>query len=340
MDDDGKGDLVRLIQYRDLHGQRRVGIVNGASIQVLGEVDTMRELGLLAIERHTGLERLAQLLNTDRSEDYAAILAEGRILAPLDHPDPAHCRVSGAGTTHLGSATTRDKMHRRIEGDELDKTDTQLMIEWGIAGGRPAPGTVGVQPEWFYKGDGHCIVAPGQPLPRPDFALDGGEEPEIVGLYLIDDAGCPRRLGFAIGNEFSDHVMERRNYLYQGHSKLRHCAFGPELLVGLPPAHLVGMTRIRRRGRVIWEQEFLTGPDNMCHSIENLEYHTFKYAHLLHAGDVHAHFMGAANLSFAYSVRTEDGDSIEISIPDFGAPLVNGIQHVQSNLRPGGVRQL
>jgi hypothetical protein len=24
-------------------------------------------------------------------------------------------------------------------------------------------------------------------LPRPDFALDGGEEPEIVGLYLIDD---------------------------------------------------------------------------------------------------------------------------------------------------------
>ncbi|MFX4377466.1 FAH family protein, partial [Acinetobacter baumannii] len=80
----------------------RVGIVNGASIQVLGEVDTMRELGLLAIERHTGLERLAQVLKTDRSEDYAAILAEGRILAPLDHPDPAHCRVSGAGTTHLG----------------------------------------------------------------------------------------------------------------------------------------------------------------------------------------------------------------------------------------------
>ncbi|WP_413457758.1 AraD1 family protein [Herbaspirillum huttiense] len=331
---------MRLIQYRDLHDQRRVGIVNGASVQVLGEVGTMRELGLLAIERHTGLERLAQLLNTDQCEDYAAILAEGRILAPLDHPDPAHCRVSGAGTTHLGSATTRDKMHRRIEGDELDKTDTQLMIEWGIAGGRPAPGTVGVQPEWFYKGDGHCIVAPGQPLPRPDFALDGGEEPEIVGLYLIDDALCPRRLGFAIGNEFSDHVMERRNYLYQGHSKLRHCAFGPELLVGLPPAHLVGMTRIRRRGRVIWEQEFLTGPDNMCHSIENLEYHTFKYAHLLQAGDVHAHFMGAANLSFAYSVRTEDGDSIEISIPDFGAPLVNGIEHVQSTLRPGGIRQL
>ncbi|BEV17188.1 FAH family protein [Herbaspirillum sp. DW155] len=331
---------MRLIQYRDHHGERRVGIVDGPCIQVLGEVATMRELALLAIQRGTGLERLAQLLNSGQSEDYAALLSEGRILAPLDHPDPAHCRVSGAGTTHLGSATTRDKMHRRIEGDELDKTDTQLMIEWGIAGGRPAPGTVGVQPEWFYKGDGSCIVAPGQPLPRPDFATDGGEEPEIVGLYLIDDEGCPRRLGFAIGNEFSDHVMERRNYLYQGHSKLRHCSFGPELLVGLPPAHLVGMTRIRRRGRVIWEQEFLTGPDNMCHAIENLEYHTFKYAHLLHPGDVHVYYMGAANLSFAYSVRTEDGDSFEISIPEFGAPLVNGIAHVQSHFRPGGVKQL
>ncbi|ONN68608.1 AraD1 family protein [Herbaspirillum sp. VT-16-41] len=331
---------MRLIQYRDRKGERRVGIVNGSHIQALDQVATMRELALLALQRSTGLERQAQLLNTDQSEDYAAILAEARILAPLDHPDPAHCRVSGAGTTHLGSATTRDKMHRRLEGDELDKTDTQLMIEWGIAGGRPAPGQVGVQPEWFYKGDGSSVVAPGQPLPRPDFALDGGEEPEIVGLYLIDDQGCPRRLGFAIGNEFSDHVMERRNYLYQGHSKLRHCSFGPELLVGLPPAHLVGMTRIRRKGRVIWEQEFLTGQDNMCHSIENLEYHYFKYSHLLHAGDVHVHFMGAANLSFAYSLRTEDGDSIEISIPDFGAPLVNGIAHVTSTFRAGGVKPL
>ncbi|MFS2116015.1 FAH family protein, partial [Herbaspirillum frisingense] len=153
---------MRLIQYRDRKGERRVGIVNGSHIQALDQVATMRELALLALQRSTGLERQAQLLNTDQSEDYAAILAEARILAPLDHPDPAHCRVSGSGTTHLGSATTRDKMHRRLEGDELDKTDTQLMIEWGIAGGRPAPGQVGVQPEWFYKGDGSSVVAPGQ----------------------------------------------------------------------------------------------------------------------------------------------------------------------------------
>ncbi|MFJ3059090.1 AraD1 family protein [Herbaspirillum sp. NPDC087042] len=331
---------MRLIQYRDDSGARHVGIVNGTSVQRLAQVTSMRELALLALRNGSGLERQAQLLNTGTGEDYAAILADERILAPLDHEDAAHCLVSGAGITHLGSASTRDKMHRRLDSDEMDKTDTQVMLEWGIAEGRPASGQAGVQPEWFYKGDGSVIVAPGQPLPCPDFALDGGEEPEIVGLYVIDDEGCPRRLGFAIGNEFSDHVMERRNYLYQGHSKLRHCSFGPELLVGMPPAHLVGMTRIRRNGRVIWEQEFLTGQDNMCHAIENLEYHHFKYAQFLRPGDVHAHFMGAANLSFAYSVRTQPGDSFEISIPDFGAPLVNGIASAASAFRPGGVKPL
>ena len=35
-----------------------------------------------------------------------------------------------------------------------------------------------------------------------------------------------------LSNEFSDHVMERQNYLYLAHSKLRSCSFGPELLVG------------------------------------------------------------------------------------------------------------
>ena len=91
-------------------------------------------------------------------------------------------------------------------------------------------------PEWFYKGDGSIVAAPGQPLAMPAFALDGGEEAEIAVLYLIDDAGRPRRIGYALGNEFADHVLERQNYLYLAHSKLRPCAFGPELLLGDLPA--------------------------------------------------------------------------------------------------------
>ena len=48
-----------------------------------------------------------------------------------------------------------------------------------------------MQPEWFYKGDGRCVVPPGQPLELPAYALDGGEEVEVVGLYVVADDGEP-----------------------------------------------------------------------------------------------------------------------------------------------------
>ncbi len=83
-------------------------------------------------------------------------------------------------------------------------------------------GQIGAQPEWFFiKGDGSIVVRPGAELPLPPFAEDDGEEPKIAGLYVIGEDLKPYRIGFALGNEYSDHVMERRNYLYLAHSKLR-----------------------------------------------------------------------------------------------------------------------
>ena len=128
------------------------------------------------------------------------------------------------------------------------------MFKLGLEGGKPAKGETGAQPEWFYKGDGSTIVAPEGDLPSPAFALDGGEEPEIVGVYLIDDRGAPVRIGFALGNEFSDHVTERRNYLWLAHSKLRPSSLGPELLIGDLPGDVQGLSRIRRGKEVIWEK--------------------------------------------------------------------------------------
>ncbi|WP_050464925.1 AraD1 family protein [Herbaspirillum autotrophicum] len=331
---------MRLIQFENRQGVRKVGIVNGAAINVVADVSTMRELALLAIRQNNSLERQAQLLRGEEQDVYADILKENRILAPLDHADPAHCLVSGTGLTHLGSASTRDKMHQKLGDDEDAMTDTMRMFKWGLDGGRPGAGKVGAQPEWFYKGDGAIVVAPGAPFPVPEFAEDAGEEPELTGLYVIDDAGHPHRIGFAIGNEFSDHVVERKNYLYLAHSKLRYCSFGPELLVGTLPANLVGMSRIRRDGRVIWEKEFLSGQDNMCHAIENLEYHHFKYNQFLRPGDIHVHFFGTATLSFADGVRTQLGDAFEISLPDFGEPLINGIVREQSRVAVDGVKVL
>jgi hypothetical protein len=48
-----------------------------------------------------------------------------------------------------------------------------------------------VQPEWFYKGNGTPPWRPGAPLTSPAFALDGGEEPEIAGIYVIGPTARP-----------------------------------------------------------------------------------------------------------------------------------------------------
>ena len=117
-------------------------------------------------------------------------MAGQRILQPLDHPDPAHMLVSGTGLTHLGSASARDKMHQQA-GDESAMTDSMRIFKWGVEGGKPASGQAGVQPEWFYKGDGSVVVRPGQPFPVPAFAEDAGEEPEIAGLHVIGHDGRP-----------------------------------------------------------------------------------------------------------------------------------------------------
>jgi len=328
---------MRLIQFEDQAGHRRVGVVEGAQVQPVRSVSSTRELALAAIRAGRGLVDEVLARGTDTGVDYAQLLEAGRVLPPLDHEDPAHCLVSGTGLTHLGSAATRDKMHQQGEQDEATLTDTMRIFKWGLEGGKPAAGEVGAQPEWFYKGDGSIVVRPGADLPLPAFAEDAGEEPELVGLYVVGDDGRPYRLGYALGNEFSDHVMERRNYLYLAHSKLRACAYGPELRVGELPTHLQGHSRILRDGQVLWQREFLSGERNMCHSLENLEFHHFKYAQFLQAGDVHVHYFGTATLSFADGIKAAPGDTFEIAVEEFGAPLRNGIVSAKLLLLPGQV---
>lgn len=331
---------MRLIQFEDTNGQRQVGLVDGALVRVLRDTRSTRELALAAIRAHHGLAQEVALRGTDAGPEYATLLHEGRVLPPLDHEDPAHCLISGTGLTHLGSAAARDKMHQHDGEVEAGMTDTMRMFKWGLENGKPPAGEAGAQPEWFYKGDGSIVVRPGGDFPVPPFAEDAGEEPELTGLYVIGDDGRPYRLGYALGNEFSDHVMERRNYLYLAHSKLRFCAYGPELRVGELPRHLAGYSRIKRDGQTIWEQEFLSGEDNMCHSLANLEFHHFKYAQFLRPGDVHVHYFGTATLSFADGIKTRPGDRFEISLEAFGAPLENGIGESAQPLAIGQVLAL
>ena len=230
---------TRLVQLFDESGARRVVWPRARARESSRPWIPFTRLRWEAIAAGGGLAELAVSRALDETVDLDAAEAEGRLLPPLDHPDPAHMLVSGTGLTHLGSAESRDKMHRTLAG-EAPLSDSMKMFKLGIEGGKPAAGPPGAQPEWFYKGDGSILAPPGGALALPAYALDGGEESEIVGLYVIVPDGIPWRLGFALGNEFSDHVMERHNYLNLAHSKLRACAFGPELRLGPLPGRPCG----------------------------------------------------------------------------------------------------
>jgi hypothetical protein len=318
---------MNLMQYLDDNGNRAVGVIENGSVRAIAEAASLYDIALAALTTGRSLAETIATTSLGEAQNRDAILAEGRVLAPIDHPDPAHLYVTGTGLTHLGSASTRDAMHKTNQAaTDAPLTDSMKMFRMGLEGGKPKPGEVGVQPEWFYKGNGFAVAAPGHPIPSPAFAKDAGEEPEIAGIYIIDQQGQPRRLGFTLANEFSDHVTERVNYLYLAHSKLRACSIGPELRVGDLPRHIAGMSRILRHGRVLWEKPFLSGEDNMSHTIANLEHHHFKYEIFRNPGDVHVHMFGTATLSFADGIKTEAGDVFEIEEAQFGAPLRNPIK--------------
>jgi hypothetical protein len=321
---------LHLVQFLDDAGRRRVGVPSpdGSRLQIVADVTRVYDVALAAIRSGVGLDTLVRGRLSNAFANYDDIVRSRRLLPPVDHPDPAHLYVTGTGLTHLGSADTRDQMHRTtVAADEVTLTDSMKMFRWGLEGGKPADGLVGVQPEWFYKGNGRFVVAPEQPLTMPAFAEDGGEEPELAGLYVIAPDGTPVRLGVALGNEFSDHVVERRNYLLLAHSKLRQSAFGPELVTGPVPDDIRGVSRILRHGTAIYERPFLTGEANMSHTLANLEHHHFKYAEHRVPGDVHVHYFGTATLSVAAGIKTEAGDVFEIEAEDFGRPLRNALAH-------------
>ena len=315
---------MRLIQC-DHQGQVRAALVESEEQVRLLDCDTYT-LANRSISAGQPLSDTVAAALTDTRLNYQALVDAKRLLPPLTHADPAHCLVTGTGLTHLGSADTRSAMHAKAQAAEEDMTDSMRMFKLGVDSGKPVAGEIGAQPEWFYKGDGQCVVAPEAEIPSPTFAEDAGEEPELAGLYVIGGDGLPWRVGYALGNEFSDHVTERFNYLWLAHSKLRACSFGPELLIGELPAHLEGTSSIRRSGETVWEKPFLTGEANMAHSLANLEYHHFKYPGFRRPGDVHVHFFGTATLSFADGIKVREGDRFEIKIKEFGRALRNPLR--------------
>lgn len=321
---------LHLVQVENA-GTRRVAVVEEPRLHLLQNSTSVYSLAQESLATGTKFTGLVQKKLSSEFLDYGAVYSgksEWRLLPPVDCPEqPARCLITGTGLTHLGSAKDRQNMHAKAS-EEL--TDSMKMFRWGIEGGRPAPGKIGTPPEWFYKGNGTILRAHGESLDVPAYADDGGEEAEVAGVYIIDAEGRPRRIGMAAGNEFSDHKYEKKNYLYLAGSKLRLCSLGPELVIDAAFESVPGEVTIERAGAVLWKKDVLSGDAEMCHSLQNIEHHHFKYEAHRRPGDLHVHFYGAHCLSFGDKIELTEGDVMQVKFQGFGRPLRNPVHAVRT----------
>jgi len=319
---------MRLVQIQRSGDVRKLALVDEPHLILLHpSISSVYDLALQVIHDKQSISQTVQDALTEQKLYYDEIYhsrADWKLLPAVDHPsDPMQCMVSGTGLTHKASAENRQKMHEHQESTDL--TDSMQMYLWGEEGGKPRKGNIGVQPEWFYKGNGSILRGHGSHLEVPAYANDGGEEPEIAGIYIVGEDHKIYRIGIVQGNEFSDHVMEKKNYLYLAPSKLRQCAIGPEINLDFALDNIRGEVEIRRNGHGIWSKEIGTGEQNMSHSIQNLEYHHFKYPQHRMPGQLHVHFFGADAFSFGANIALQDKDEMRVSFENMGRALVNPV---------------
>ena len=316
---------TRLVQLKN-NTNRAVALVDEPNLVLINNFSSVYEMALKAIDTGTALKTVIEQNLSANKINYDEVYngsSEWHLLPVFDHPEnPMNCIVSGTGLTHKSSAMSRQAMHQ--DGD-VKPTDSLVVYQWGVEGGNPEPGKIGVQPEWFYKGTGHTLKAHGQPLEVPSYGNDGGEEPEVAALYVVDKNGKPYRVGFCTGNEFSDHVMEKKNYLYLAPSKLRQCSIGPELVIDADFDELQGKVSVSRGNETLWESVATTGEKNMAHSLANLEYHHFKYEGHRMPLQAHVHYLGTNAFSYSIKLLLQHNDLMTVQWDGMGRALQNPI---------------
>jgi hypothetical protein len=331
--------ILRLIQFT-LNKSPHVGLVSSPTTvldltSIIPDTKSVYELFFNAKAQNLTIKGLLyklqqnKRLESAKKHEYKYLLGSGLMLPAFSHPDPMRCYVTGTGLTHLGSTQARDQMHKTTS---TIKTDSQKMFEMGLEGGKPPPGTPGIQPEWFFKGNGTILRGYGQSLSIPQYTTDGGEEPEIAICYLTGTDQSIHRIGFTICNEWSDHPMEKVNYLWLAPSKLRQCAIGPELLIMENFASFRGYCRILRNHEEIYNSGTLwTGEEHMSHSLENIEFHHFKHEIFRQPELACVHTLGTSKISFPNREVFREKDRIEIGFDGFGEPLVNWVHREEKS---------
>ncbi len=323
---------MRLVQLKR-GDARRVAVVEEPKLRLLNDCPSVLALAEEAISSGEKLTAVVAQSASSELLDYDSIYlgnSDWRLMPAIDHPEaPSRCIVTGTGLTHMGSARGRQAMHITASSNTNEPlTDSMKMFRWGVEGGRPAPNCVGIAPEWFYKGTGHVLRGHNEALEISAYAEDGGEEAEIAGIYVIAVDGRPYRVGMATGNEFSDHRFEKKNYLNLAGSKLRNCSLGPELVIGTEFQSVSVKAHVERNGQELWSKTFRTGEAEMCHSLQNIEHHHFKFEGHRNPGDVHVHYFGTDALSFSDGIELKDGDIMQVAAEGFGRPLRNSVRRV------------
>ncbi|RZA02752.1 MAG: GguC protein [Sphingobacteriaceae bacterium] len=317
---------THLVQLKN-NATRAVALVSEPELILINNFSSVYDMALAAVDSGISLKSLIEQNLSANKLNYDEIYngqSEWKLLPAFDNPEnPMNCIVSGTGLTHKSSAMSRQVMHQDADAKP---TDSLVMYQWGVEGGNPGDGKIGVQAEWFYKGTGYTLKAHGEPLEVPAFGNDGGEEPEVAALYVIDKTGQPHRVGFATGNEFSDHVMEKKNFLYLAPSKLRQCSIGPELVIDADFNDLPGKVSVSRGNETLWEGTPATGQSNMAHSLANLEYHHFKYEGHRMPLQAHVHYLGTNAFSYSIQLQLQDKDVMTVQWEGMGRALKNPIK--------------
>jgi hypothetical protein len=128
---------LRLLQFIDEHARPHAGWVtpDGASVGKVGDFASTYALAQAALASGKSLDSFVELHKQAASRPYAELLAEGRVLPPLMHPDVSRCLVSGTGLTHYGSASARDAMHKKLAANADSLSDSMQMLSgaWTVA---------------------------------------------------------------------------------------------------------------------------------------------------------------------------------------------------------------
>ncbi|OJV14922.1 MAG: hypothetical protein BGO21_19820 [Dyadobacter sp. 50-39] len=165
--------MTRVVQISHPHFGRAVAIVEEPSLVISNGLKSVYEAALQAVDSGQDLSELLLAARSDRQLHYDEVYSgtgEWKLLPAFDCPgDPFRCLVAGTGLTHKNSALNRQAMHAAAEGAK--PTDSIIMYEWGVQNGFPAAGHIGVQPEWFYKGNGSVLRTHGEMLEVPDKSL-------------------------------------------------------------------------------------------------------------------------------------------------------------------------